>query len=286
MLAKQKQIIVDKDAFIGIGISKLCDFAKHHLVLACDTLLYECATASKQEPRVMLGHYKRFIKSGAYYCSCSVTYLQSEGENSEPYTWFLPDLDATKQIRTGEARPEDLLDPARTQEVFQSRCKVAKAILLDLSAKLKKRIDLENPDVGEKIKALPSDRFARFRKLFERVDTHDLHQMCVDSQRDEWIRDKEKFCLSPEWMSWQHIRLINVIARNYYYLRQMGGAPGNETSEHDYQDMEYVLLLSRADGLLTRDEKLVKPLAKAAFPDKDVFSSLDEVPGDYVCHWS
>ena len=57
-------------------------------------------------------------------------------------------------------------------------------------------------------------------------------------------------------------------------------------AEHDYQDMEYVLLLSRADSLLTRDKKLVKPLAKAAFPEKDVFSSLDEVPDEYLCNWS
>lgn len=66
----------------------------------------------------------------------------------------------------------------------------------------------------------------------------------------------------------------------------MGGGPGEERAEHDYQDMEYVILLSRADCILTRDEKLVKPLAKAAFPDKDVFSSLDEVSEDYLCNWT
>jgi len=42
----------------------------------------------------------------------------------------------------------------------------------------------------------------------------------------------------------------------------------------------------RADGLLTRDKKLVTPLAQAAFPEKDVFFSLDEVPDEYLCNWS
>ena len=286
MFAKPKQIIIDKDAFIGININKLCNFAQNHLMLVCDTLLYECATASKQEPRDMLERYKRFIKSGAYYCSCSITFIQSEGKNCLPYPWFLPDLKATEQIRTGEACLDDMLGLPKTKGAFHSRCKVAKAIFLDLSTKLKSRIDLENPDVGKKIKELTSDRLERYRILFESIDKHNLHQMCVHSFPPDWIKNEQKFCLSSGWMSWQLIRLTDAIAQDYYYLRQLGGGPGDERAEHDYQDMEYVLLLSRADCLLTRDEKLVKPLAKAAFPDKDVFSSLGEVPKDYVCHWS
>lgn len=286
MSAKQKQIIVDKDAFIGINISELCDFAKHHLILVCDTLLYECATASNQEPRDMLERYKRLIRSGAYYCSCSIAFVQSESKNCLPYPWFLPDLDATEQIRTGEARPENLLDLTTYGEISQPRHKVAKAVLVDLSDKLKKRIDKERPDVGKKIKDLTSDRFKRFRILLESIDAHDLHQMCVDSFQHDWIKNEKKFCLSPEWIGWQLIRLTDAIVQDYYYFHQMGGPQGDKTAEHDYQDMEYVLLLSRADGLLTRDKKLVKPLAKAAFPDKDVFSSLDEVPEEYVCNWT
>ncbi len=141
MLAKPKQIVVDKVALMGINIDELCNFAKNHLMLGCDTLLYECATTSESRRKDMISRYKRIIKAGAYYCSCSITYIQKEAASSNPFPWFLPDL-------------------------------------------------------------------------------------------------------------------------------------------------EYVLLLSRADGLLTRNEKLVKPLAQAAFPKKDVFSSLDEVPEEYVCHWS
>ena len=86
-------------------------------------------------------------------------------------------------------------------------------------------------------------------------------------------------------MSWQLVRLTDAIVQNYYYLRQLGGVPGEKRAEHDYQDMEYILLLSRADGLLTKDNGCLS-LAKAAFPDKDVFSDLEEVPEDYICNWS
>jgi len=232
----------------------------------------------------MLDRYKRFIKSGAYYCSCSITFIQNESKNCSPYPWFLPDLEATDQIRTEEARPEDLLNLSMINEVTQPRYKVAKSFL-NLVNKIKKRIDIENPYVGKEIKQLPIDKYERFRILFETIDSRDLHQMCVDSVSHDWIKNENEFSLSPEWVSWQRICLADAIVRNYYYLRQLGGGLGKVRVEHDYHDMEYVLLLSRADCLLTRDEKLIKPLAKAAFPDKDVYSSLDEVPDQYLCHW-
>jgi hypothetical protein len=284
MSAKQKQIIVDKDAFIGINISDLCNFAKNHLVLGCDALLYECATTSEARRMEMLSRYKKLIQAGAYYCSCSIAFIQSESKKCLPYPWFLPDLDATKQIRIGERRPEDLPDLTTYGEISQQRYKVAKAFL-NVVNKIKKRIDIEVPYVGKFIKQLPVDKYERFRILFESIDKKDLHQMCVDSFPPDWIKNGSKFCLSTEWMSWQLIRLTDVVVQDYNYLSQLGGGPGVERAEHDYQDIEYVLLLSRANCLLTRDEKLVKPLAKAAFPDKDVFSSLEEVPEGYICNW-
>ncbi len=287
MSAKPKQIVVDKDALVGVNIKDLCDFAKNHLMLGCDTLLYECATASKQEPRDMLERYKKFIKSGAYYCSCSMTFIRSESENCVLYCWFLPDLKATKQIQTSDACLYDMLDSPKTGEVFQSCCKVAKSMFVHLSDKVARRIDTEHPDVGSRLRQLPSDRFERFQKLFEHIDAKDLRQMCVDSLRGFWIKDKAKFCSSPQWISWQYFRLMDVIVQYYYYLRLTDAMPKGEIerAEHDYQDMEYVLLLSRADAILTRDKKLVEPLARAAFPEKDVFSSLEEVPDSYLCHW-
>jgi hypothetical protein len=283
--AKPKQIVVDKEALVGININDLCDFARNHLLLACDTLLYECATTSKTKRADMVSRYKGLVEAGAYYCSCSVTYIKSEAKNPCPYSWFLPDLEATEQIRTGRARLEDALDPTITAKTFQSLSKVAKAMFIDLSAKVKHRIDMDSADVGKEIRQLPPDAVERYQQLFERIDADSIHQMCVDSIPDEWIKDKANFCSSPEWMSWQHVRLMYAIVQNYCYLRKMGGGPGDTRAEHDYQDMEYVLLLSRADGLLTNDEGC-SCLAQAAFPEKRVFRTLDEVPEDYVCHWS
>ena len=284
MLTKPKQIILDKEALVRININDLCDFAHNHLVLCCDTLLYECATTSEARRPDMLSCYTKLIEAGGYYCSCSITFIQSESKNCTPYPWFLPDLEATEQIRKGEKRPEDLLDLNTYGEISKPRYKVAKAFL-NVSDKLKNRIDIENPYIGKEIKQLPLDMYERFRILFESIDSQNLHQICVDSVSHDWIKNEKQFCLSPEWISWQRVRLTDAIVRNYYYLCQLGGGPGEESADHDYQDMEYVLLLSRADGLLTKDNGCLC-LAKAAFPDKDVFSSLDEVPEDYICNWT
>ena len=70
-------------------------------------------------------------------------------------------------------------------------------------------------------------------------------------------------------------------------MRTIGGEnPKLLQAEHDCQDIEYVTYLARADGLLTRDKRLAIPIANIAFPDKDVFSSLDEVSEEYICNWN
>ena len=87
-------------------------------------------------------------------------------------------------------------------------------------------------------------------------------------------------------MAWHPFRLSDIVVREYLYLRQTGSSLGEERVEHDYQDVGYVLLLSRANGIITRGRKLVEPLARAAFPEKDLFSSLDEVSESYRCDWT
>ncbi len=88
-------------------------------------------------------------------------------------------------------------------------------------------------------------------------------------------------------MTWHWMRLDAAIAFEYSYNNLKNGNTRGETyAEHDDQDSEYVFLLCRADAIITRDDSLVKPLARAAFPEKDVFSSLEEVPESYRCDWA
>ena len=283
---KRKQIVIDKDAFVGIRLDDLCDFAKDHFLILPEVLIYECMTSDDMTERQLLQRCRKVIVSGAYYCPRSVTYLKWEARNTSPYPWFLPDLQKTHLIRKkNSVREEHTFDRNELGEVYNLHCTVAKGILSDTSEHIKATITSEKRDIARKIKKMPQDRSNRLVTWFEIADTLDMHDTVLTKIPSGFISNGSRFCTSREWISWQYFRLLVVLVDEYYYLGETGGSPQNESIEHDFQDMEYVLLLSRADALLTRDERLVKPLAKAGFPEKDVFSGLDEVTEDYVCHW-
>jgi len=79
------------------------------------------------------------------------------------------------------------------------------------------------------------------------------------------------------------LRIYFAWAIEWAFKRNQSGPSFRGDIENDFYDMEYVACLCKADGLLTRDEGLVKPLAEASFPDKQeqVFSSIDQIPNDY-----
>jgi hypothetical protein len=151
MPIKPKQIVLDKSAFIafkGRQFDALCDFVRSHSVLLSDTLLYECATATKHDKADLLRRCARLIKQGAYYCDCSVWYRQWEGMHLTPYPRFLPNLDATDTIRTDKVRLEDACGSSAVDSVFFSRSQVARQQLVDLSKEVKENLDSEHPGVG------------------------------------------------------------------------------------------------------------------------------------------
>jgi hypothetical protein len=277
-LAKTKQIVIDKSAFIAICFDALCEFAQKHLLIVPDVLCYECHTNFSVESQRTLNHCKEIICYGAHYSSCSTDFLQIEGSFLEPYPWFLPNLEITRLIRNDTSGVK-VFD---AKQIFDSRIGVARKIFVDAIARICKEVK-PNLQVSPN-KVLPVDKMERFVEFLNYIDSkkEEARDFVLRSMPNGWVKDNKRFCLSSEWVSWHYFRLIRVIALEYCYCGLSGGAIPELRAEHDYQDMEYVLLLSRADGLLTRDKGLIT-LAKAAFPEKHLFSCLDEVPSDYQC---
>jgi hypothetical protein len=284
---KPKQIVLDKSAFIaftGHEFDALCDFSRHHVLLLSDTLLYECTTATRQSPEDLLRKYECLIEVGACYCSMSRRFIEWECRHCQPYPWFLADLDETKGVRSGQTNLRSVLKPRIADQVRGGRWLAARKMLLDFSEEVKQQMDAIDPCLGKELWNFPGDRFTRLSKILYKMSL-DFHDTAVRSF-PQWIRDPSRFCLSVEWMTWHRIRLLVAVIVDYMYHREKGDPPGNATAEHDYQDAEYVFLLSRADAIITtenREKGLVSPLARAAFPEKDVFSSLKEVPESYRC---
>jgi hypothetical protein len=285
--SKPKQIVLDKCAFQGINLAALCEFAKYHPLLLSDALLYECASSPTRLERKYLDRYEKLIRTGAFYCSTTEEYIKWEGSNSCAYPRWLADVKQTECVRTQVESLEELCDSRILATAKQPRCSMAHKMFVEMSKKVSDRINSGRLDMAMHMKNLPKDRLCRFREWFRGIDkSTNVRGRALELLPSAWIKDASQVCVSPEWMTWHHIRLLLAVQREYAYLCLTGGPRSDNCAEHDYQDMEYVFLLSRADGIITRDKKLVEPLARAAFPEKDVFSSLEEVPDSYRCDWT
>ncbi|MFB0553392.1 MAG: hypothetical protein ACETWQ_08770 [Phycisphaerae bacterium] len=276
-------IVIDKDVFQGIQASHLCSFAKNHCLVLSQHLLYECLTATYDGRQHLMQRFEDTISAGAYIGPLVRGMLQKEGNSLQPYG-FLPDLAMTSEMRRAIHKNRIRYDRGVVAGLEQ-REKESGEFLLDLTRSAASYVEQKNPRGAEVARKYQGSRLERLKVFLEFVDTVDMHEVACQ-QMGHLTHSPEDFCLSPEWVSWQYLRLITVLTFEYGMHSQKGTNMRPPRAHHDVLDVEYVVLLSRADGILTRDKKLVTPLAQAAFPEKDVFFSLDEVPDEYLCHWS
>lgn len=282
---KLKQIIIDKDAFVGIKFDDLCDFVKNHSLILPDVLYFECATTDKNKEK-LLDRFRTVILSGADICPSCKDIIQKEAKNLFPYG-SLVDFKKARTVRTTFQLNSRPYSPQHAQEKLEEELDMARQVI-NTAEGFNEKLILEDPELLSEVRRWDNSKNARperFLKWAELVDTQNMHESAKIMLNSITVHP-EKFCLSKEWISWHFLRLMHILIQERTFQRHTGGKSSESIIEHDLNDIEYVVLLSRADGLLTRDEKLVKPLAKAAFPEKDVFSRLDEVPEEYVCHWS
>lgn len=280
-----KYLILDKSVFEATSTSKLGKFAQNHFLIIPDVLYYECATTDTNKER-LLDRFRSVILSGAYICPSCIDIIKNEAKNLSPYGFVvdLGEVQAVRKIFQLNSRP---YSPHHAQEKLEEELDMARQVI-NTAEGFNEKLILEDPELLSEVRRWDNRKNARperFLKWAEFVDTQNMHESAKIMLNSITVRP-EKFCLSKEWISWHFLRLMHILIQERIFQRHTGGKSSESIIEHDLNDIEYVVLLSRADGLLTRDEKLVKPLAKAAFPEKDVFSNLDEVPEEYICHWS
>ena len=160
-------------------------------------------------------------------------------------------------------------------------------IIINIADGFTQKLSSEQPELLAKMRKRDSSKKSRpkrFIKWIELIDSQDIIHQASEEMLKGFTNRPDKFCLSEEWVSWHLMRLYLILLQERTLLRHTGDASGPISIEHDLQDVTYVMLLSRADYLLTSDEGC-SCLAKAAFPEKDVFSSLEEVPEDYLGDW-
>lgn len=278
-----KQIVIDKDVFQGTHQDDLCRFAKNHFLILPDGLMYECITNTDKKD-ILLHRFEQVMLAGAYICPSIKTIVFKEAQNLSPYM-YLADLTMTKDLRRTIQQHKSYFDPHYIQNIYSKHCESAK-ILLETVPKTAERIISQEHEILENAKKYQGNKSERFRLWVKTVTSKDIHKLAIEKYGN-LTDSSEKFCLSEKWIAWHYFCFVCVVSLEYTYLKTVNGTiPTLIEAEHDCQDIEYVTYLSRVDGLLTKDKRLVIPVAKAAFPNKDVFSSLDEVPDKYECCWS
>ena len=284
MLEKQKKLIIDKDIFRGTSTSKLKEFAENYFLILPQVLYYECITANERREK-LLDRFRMIILAGGYICPTCNDILRWEAKNLFPYGSLI-DLEEVAEVK----RVFEVNDrPYNPEHITKLQYNVLEFVgnIRSNTESFNEQLILEDPELLSEVRKWDSSRaskYERFRKWAELVDTNDIHTAACHCLRG-LARELDKYCLSDEWVSWEYLRLMLIHFYEKTFLTHKGAKFSEHGIEHDLQDIKYVLLLSRADGLLTKDNELIKPLAKAVFPEKDVFSNLEEVPDTYKCYW-
>jgi len=267
-----KRLILDKSIFVGTSEQKLCQFAKNHFLILPEVLIYECATAPDRKKGPLLQRFTNIVRAGGYVCPSVGLMVEKETQQGYQYG-NIEDISKTQIIRTAS---EIQWAEERSQKAKENEMKHTEKCR-ELAIKIAERREVVNQLEPLKKYVKEARKISQRNKQYLLQNYLQAIDICL-SVRDACIgKTKER----PEaWISWHYDRLTCL------YLLLFGERKDSalEKLEHHLQDMAYIILLCRADGLLTEDEEL-ELLAKVAFPKKDIFADLGKVPEEYICDW-
>ncbi len=274
-------LILDKSVFHGTACNKLIKFVKCHRVILPHALCVECAISQKGDPPDDSKDAMRLtqklldvVKSGAY-AGKSPGKIVAEERSIGAAIESLIDIEETQVMREG------ILDEESDLEKVREDCEKAFKPITD---SVKQWVDQYHKNIRKK--KLEKD----FR---EEVDEVDLVKrlgkwlVSVDNAKDELLvglLGSGSNAMSADRWEWQLLRLSCAWGIELASMRNKSSPSFNIDNydlSNDIYDIYYVSHLSQVDGLITEDKNLVRPLAMAAFPDKDVFDNIDDIPDRY-----
>lgn len=271
-----KKIIIDKTVFQGTSTEYLIEFARSHFLILSEVLLYECLTTDRDKDR-LLDRFREVVLAGGKICPSRNEIIHAEAELLSPYGELI-DSHKTFEIREtfrNNKKPYNLttVEERYSKEIEFSRYIInsAKPFFDEVEQK-----NFELYEASRKVDTSKKEQLGRLESQGIFFNSQDMH--LASTKIFKGITNKpHKFCLSDEWISWHFLRLFFIyLSDKFLIMHHDGSSPADEKIEHDIQDLTYVMLMSRAEVLLTNDNGL-KCLSKAAFPDKDVFSNIKEI---------
>ena len=273
-----KLLIIDKSVFHGTSTHHLAEFVKNHRVILPFAMVAECLM-SKTRATDLLQRFQACVKSGAIVGMGLTNVLNIEKQTCTPITSVV-DEQATTAIRSAFFTTDSdflSLEAQQCEKTYRPQYDRLRDMGLKHFINVEKKKGLADKFQESYLNTPFEERLEQWLRVI------DMSKMSIFSY---FFPEYSKH-LDLDWFTWHYIRLHYAWGIEWVCKRSASGnsyeqRPIREIS-NDYWDIEYVVCLSRADGMLSRDDKLVKPLTKAAFSEKDVFSSIEEVTEDYRC---
>ena len=262
-----KLLVVDKTVFHSLCVceEKLCKFVKDYNVILPNALAIECLVSEKQnsdkDPVKLVQRFDAAIKAGAKMGYSSLKLFQTEKKTLRPAKSVV-DESTTKLFRNGNPNTEICFVEQEAEfcrklfePIIESILKISRTLYSNLC---------KQDDLSEKLRK-DTNRTSRFQKWIQ--DTEQNIKNIISRLVSERIGSNA----DESWFTWQMSRLWFAYCIEWTFKKNLTGSSEKRDISNDLYDLEYVAYLSRANGLLTNDQKLQVPLAKAAFPKKDLF---------------
>lgn len=270
-------LILDKSVFHGTAKDKLIKFIKCHDVVLPYSLCVECAISQTEEkefkdPMRLTNKLLELVKNGAYAGKPPARIVEEERSRKAA-------IDSLIDEKQTQIMKEAVLDEEPDLKKIRAECERAFKPIADCAQQWADQYykTICKKEMEKKFRAEMNngDLVGRLGMWLEVAD------VMKNDILDKFTASGSKTMFKDGW-EWQMLRLCNAWGTELASKRNQSGPDfENRDISNDIYDIYYVSHLSQASGLLAHDKDLVEPLAIAAFPDKDVFRSIDDVPFRY-----
>ena len=263
-----KLLVVDKSIFHALHHcdEKLCAFVKNYNVVLPHTLAIECIISEKKlgkEPDKLLRGLDKAVKAGANIGYQSAELLEAEKTTLCPVKSIV-DEGTTQQLRNSTLEISDDSMKQGTHHCMEVSTQKING-LLEHARTLYENV-CENQTFLKSL-SKQTNKKERLKKWIQIMD----HNNVMNDTLKAFFSEQISSHADANWYTWQFVRIWCAYCWDWSHKKSLPGSCEKKDISNDFYDIEPVLYLLRADGLLTNDKWQVL-LAKTAFPkEKDIF---------------
>jgi hypothetical protein len=246
MRQMSRYLIVDKSILCGTATDDLCQFVKAYNAIISGTLVYECRTTNEEKRDLMLDRCRKAVLAGGIFSPGTLEMLIYEAQSLRAYG-PLPDLqraDDVRRVFRDDPTPFDNAVVAKMSDAEEGFA----FYMRDSQGQAKAFFKKEDPDaLAEEIKRWPNIGESQGERLREYAHVCDGHDQDMHDATSRLLQEiagqQEEYRVSPEWVSWQFMRVFMMWQLERAIQYQSRGRMKGKDLLDDWADVQYVTLL-------------------------------------------